>query len=149
MGFYKIVFTITMVVAILVLTGMGLIMLLGNIDSTWPPDVSECPDYWTVTGAGACSANPAIGNVGSGGSACATFNEKTSCGSQGCGAVTNAPGSLKAGSGRCNRQVWANKCGVYWDGISDISPNYCAGGGPSPAPSPAGPPSCDCSKCSL
>ena len=55
--FYKVVFTITAVLAILVLAGMGILMLMGDQHIDWPPDVAECPDYWTVTGTDTCEAN--------------------------------------------------------------------------------------------
>ena len=54
--FYNLVFTITVVISILVLAGMGILLLLGKRNYVWPPDVSECPDYWNVNSDGTCTA---------------------------------------------------------------------------------------------
>ena len=61
--FYNIVFTLTVIIAILVLAGMGILMLLGNRNTAWPPDPSECPDYWIVNPDGTCSGQSNIGNM--------------------------------------------------------------------------------------
>ena len=140
MVFYKVVFTITAVLAILVLAAMGIIMLIQDQNVDWPPDVAECPDYWKVTGKDTCAANTGIGNAGSTG--VQTFNAASSCGAGpggSCGTysemikMNGTPGALASGSPRCMRHKWAVANGVYWDGISDIDPSYCGGGPPPPA----------------
>ena len=155
--FYNIVFTLTVVIAILVLAGMGVLMLLGKETAVWPPDPSECPDYWIVNSDGTCSPQGAVGNAGSHSAGspaplpnCESF-DPTTCGGQGPSctykqvlADVGKAGALIAGSPRCQRQAWANNCGVYWDGISDISPMYCAGASHTPSPSPG---TCDCKTC--
>jgi hypothetical protein len=136
MVFYKVVFTITAVLAILVLAGMGVIMLVSKARTDWPPDVAECPDYWKVTGPDQCAADPAIGNAGSTGNN--NFNALTSCNPGGtgnpagpCGTYqqllqqNGKAGALGAGSPRCLRKKWATENGIYWDGISNIDPHYC------------------------
>ena len=139
-SFYTIIFTITVVIAIIVLAFMAIAMFLGKETATWPPDVAECPDYWYVNPDGSCRPT-SIGNRGSGG--CATF-DPTQVSTY--ADVLSNP-SLSANSPRCKRKAWAQKCGVYWDGISDISPMYCIT--PSPTPSNNGgggkcPPGCGC-----
>ena len=132
-SFYTIIFTVTVVIAIIVLIFMAIAMFLGREVATWPPDVSECPDYWLVNPDGSCRVQPSVGNTGSAG--CTAFDPAT-CGGQGGGSCTYAEvlknTGLNSGSPRCRRKAWAQQCGVYWDGISDISPMYCsvpAGGG--------------------
>lgn len=165
-SFYNIIFTITVVIAILVLAGMAILMLLGKETDVWPPDVSECPDYWKVNPDGSCSPRPSVGNVGSGstnssGYNCTTFDPQV-CGSAEVGAPacsykqliqsSTRPGSghLAAGSPRCLRKNWTSACGVYWDGISDISPMYCGSppsGGGGRGKGGGGGGNCDCTDC--
>jgi len=167
-SFYNIIFTITVVIAILALVIMGIGMILGRETDIWPPDLSECPDYWVVNSDGSCSPRAGVGNNGSGGNVtvggtqytCGKF-DPTHCGTVGgpsctyknlmASATSRAPGQLAAGSPRCVRKDWASACGVYWDGISDISPMYCGNSGvisATPTPSGTGPGGkCDCSKC--
>ena len=125
-SFYTIIFTVTVVIAIIVLIFMAIAMFLGRETATWPPDVAECPDYWVVNPDGSCKVVPSVGNTGSAG--CTTFDPAQV--STYADVLSNP--SLNANSPRCKRKAWAQKCGVYWDGISDISPMYCvppAGGG--------------------
>ena len=165
-SFYNIIFTITVVIAILALAIMGLAMILGRETDIWPPDLSECPDYWVVNSDGTCSPRAGVGNTGSasnvtvGGTqyTCGKF-DPTHCGTVGGASCTyknlmssntSGTGQLAAGSPRCVRKNWASACGVYWDGISDISPMYCGDSGGAgglviaATPSPSG---CDCTKC--
>jgi len=136
MVFYKVVFTITAVLAILVLAGMGVIMLVSKNRMDWPPDVAECPDYWKVTGPDLCSADMSIGNAGSTG--VHSFAAASSCNPGGsgnpagpCGSYKQmmidqgTTGALAAGSPRCLRKKWAVQNGIYWDGITNIDPHYC------------------------
>ena len=162
-SFYNIIFTITVVIAILVLAGMAILMILGRETDVWPPDVSECPDYWTVNADGSCSPRPSVGNVGSGsansgGYDCTKFDPQV-CGSSQLGthpctykdliqsSTRPGTGHLAEGSPRCLRKNWASACGVYWDGISDISPMYCGAPPAGGNGNGNGNGKCDCSKC--
>ena len=152
---YTIIFTLTFIIAILVLDGMSILMFLGKETNVWPPDTSECPDYWNANADGSCSPT-SVGNKGSNSDLInGQIFDPTTCGGQG-SSCTYADllawskrkiGQYTAVSPRCRRQAWANGCGVYWDGISDISPMFCKGGSMAPPPSPS-PSGCDCSKCS-
>ena len=151
--FYNLVFTITVVISILVLAVMGIMLLVGKKEDTWPPDVSECPDYWTVNQDGSCKSQPSVGNTGTGTASCSTF-DPTTCGGQGGAclysdleASNNTSGALAPGGPRCRRQAWAKACGVYWDGISDISAMYCTQSGSTDPGGNNGGGSCDCAKC--
>jgi hypothetical protein len=140
-SFYTIIFTITVVIAIIVLIFMAIAMFLGRETATWPPDVAECPDYWVVNPDGSCKVVPGVGNTGSAG--CTTF-DPTQVSTY--ADVLSNP-SLSANSPRCKRKAWAQKCGVYWDGISDISPMYCVPPAASPPSGGGGgkcPPGCGC-----
>jgi len=140
-SFYTIIFTVTVVIAIIVLIFMAIAMFLGRETATWPPDVAECPDYWVVNPDGTCKVVPGVGNTGSAG--CTTFDPAQV--STYADVLSNP--SLNANSPRCKRKAWAQKCGVYWDGISDISPMYCvppAGGGGGGGGGGKCPPGCGC-----
>ena len=153
MTFYSIIFAIAMVISILILTVLGILIMFGEYTQNWPPDLAQCPDYWTVTGSDGkytCNPNPSLGNVGSGG--CAAFNPVDKFGQ----VQATGVGAFAPGSPRCQRFDYANQCGFYWDGISDnaLAQQNCSGGGPSnggggagvgkcgsgcsPSPSPSG-----------
>ena len=136
MSFYSIVFTITTVIAILALTVIGILMMFGKAAIGWPPDVPQCPDWWTVSGGKksggqTCTADAGLGNVGS--ANCGPFVPDTLF-----GAIVPGAGQQDANSPRCQRQQWARKCGVYWDGITGIPCNFVPGT-PTPTPPPACP----------
>lgn len=139
MGFYHIVLTIAIIVFIIVLAVFGLSMARGTSTITYPPEVSCCPDYWSMTSTGqngswTCKPNSAIGNVGTWANGNKVFGTDTS--------------SLSAA------KIWADGAGIYWDGISglDMSGNTvlnpprcwctsCGTGGDSTGNSPPVPPS--------
>ena len=103
-----------MVISILILTVLGILIMFGQYTANWPPDVAQCPDYWTVTGNGKCTPNPALGNVGSGN--CGLFDPSK------LGPIeASSVGGYNSGGGRCNRHKKAVNCGFYWDGISDMT----------------------------
>lgn len=151
-NFYTIIFTITVIIAIITLTFMAITMFLGREGAVWPPDVSECPDYWLANSDGSCTPQPSVGNIGSRPNpppapfTCTTFVPNDNNGGSYQNVLANKTDLTPSGP-RCARQRWANACGVYWDGISDISPMWCASGTPSPGPGAAPTPCPSCPKC--
>ena len=105
-AFQKIVLTIFLVILVIALIVIGVMLYYNRENTLWPPETSECPDYWDVTGPGLCKANPNLGNIGNG---CDTANFRN----------VMATGE-KARKSKC---TWAKKCGVYWDGITNA--NLC------------------------
>ena len=60
----------------------------------YPPEISECPDFWTKNTEGKCSPS---------------LNKNTS-GSPGCGSY----------DGVKDKALFAQDCGIEWDGLTNI-----------------------------
>ena len=107
MAFQRIVLTIAIVCLIFWLTIIGILLYYQQAQAEWPPEISQCPDYWDVAPDGSCKVNAALGNAGNG-----------SC-------VSYTPPASNSQSARCTRQKWARGCGIYWDGITDLTADVC------------------------
>lgn len=66
----------------------------------YPPEVSNCPDYWTTTGEYTCENTMNLGTCGK----TADFSDA----------------KYQGASGNKAKCEWAKSCGVYWDGISQL-----------------------------
>ena len=111
-SFAKICITVAVVILIICLTFMGILLWYSKEATLWPPEISECPDYWDVVGKNVCKANKGLGNTGNGSNKACSYMDFNS-------------GQFKGKSGRRERCRWARDCGVYWDGISDAKPSVC------------------------
>ena len=90
---------------------IGVLLFTGGGDSTWPPVVSECPDYW-------------IDRVDKEGEAKKCFNVHN-LGKSSCDNVMDFSTDFWSGStGDCRKYKWANNCNVTWDGITNNN-NIC------------------------
>jgi len=129
--FYIIVLTIAVVLLILILTYVGLLMKSTTSSQTsFPPTVNSCPDYWTSGIDLSSCAIPATGskNIGS------------IYGTNGRLVLTTAPSdtpgyksnnndivfsselwSVGGSNTICKQKTWANKYGIQWDGISNFN----------------------------
>ena len=90
---------------------------------SFPPTVSQCPDYWLDMEKTANSSGD-IGNNNS--------QTKQSCvniknlGNQSCNRTMDFTGNFWQGStGNCNKSKWAKGCDLTWDGITNNS-NICS-----------------------
>ena len=108
MAFQQIVLTIALISLILWLVIIGVLLYYNRLDAQWPPEISECPDYWDVGPDGACKVNAALGNAGNG--SCTSYK----------------PPQSQTNDSRCTRQQWAKSCGIYWDGITDLGQDWCS-----------------------
>jgi hypothetical protein len=98
MSFQKTVLIIGAIVLSVMLFFIGLAMQGLKKAQQYPPEVSACPDYWSKNSSGVCSANPDL-NFNSGSTVvCRTYDE------------TANP----------DKKIWAESCGVKWDGITNI-----------------------------
>jgi len=102
--FNEIVLWIAGILLVISLTFIGVSLYATQSDTMWPPDPSECPDYWDVTENG-CEPNSSLGkHNNSGGGVCKS-------------------GERLMRHGRAARKKaceWAKSCGVHWDGISKL-----------------------------
>lgn len=75
-------------------------------DVSFPPVISNCPDYWSENEAGQCVND---------------FN----LGSENCQEPTPLNGEKYQGQiGKCQKYKWAKSCGLSWDGITN-DPSIC------------------------
>ena len=51
-GFQKTVLIVAVIVLIIALVVMGILLAGGKNGETWPPLVSDCPDWWVIDGSG-------------------------------------------------------------------------------------------------
>ena len=104
--FQSVVLIIAIVLLIICLIIIGVSLANAKLNSTWPPMIGECPDYWTDISGNKCSNIKDLGtcmtNPGPGGHSTMDFSGDTFTGK----------------SGNCAKFMWANKCGVSWDGIT-------------------------------
>lgn len=99
MTFQKIVIYIALILSLLILLFVGYMMYRAKNNVTWPPMISECPDYWKVTDVEKCANEHNLGS---------------------CGDTMDFSGSDWNGkSGLKKKYEWARKCGITWDGITN------------------------------
>ena len=94
MSFQKTVLIIALIVLSVMLFFIALAMKGLKKSQEYPPEVSECPDYWTKNTQGKCS--PSLGKNISGSSGCGTYD------------------------GNKEKDVFAQDCGIQWDGLTNI-----------------------------
>jgi hypothetical protein len=114
-GFQKTVLFAAIFILILSLIFIGLALKNSTNQSSWPPMVPACPDYWTIDGSGNNTTCVNVKNLGTcqpaSGDQYLTMN------------FNNAPYS--GSNGLCSKYTWATNCGVSWDGITYGVSNPC------------------------
>jgi len=101
--FQKSVATVAIIILIITLTFIGIALYRQAYNSSYPPVIANCPDYWDVSG------NLCINSMQ------LSKDKGSSC--QGPMDFT-APGWNNS-SGMCRKYQWTKKCNLTWDGISD------------------------------
>jgi Plasmodium falciparum domain of unknown function (CPW_WPC) len=102
-GFQKMVILLFILLLIIILFIVGF-TLSSKQDKTWPPIVGDCPDYWL--------------DANGDGSKCQNVKRLGTC-YEDMDFTTNNFLSV------CNKYQWANKCGVTWDGITNLGSDPC------------------------
>jgi hypothetical protein len=107
-SFQVVVLVIAIILLILALTFVGISLKNSGSgsDTTWPPVISACPDYWTID----YSGNDQL--------CLNTLNLVTPCST----ANFNKAGEVYT---NCDKKTWATNCGVSWDGITYGVPDPC------------------------
>ena len=93
MSFQKTVLIIALIVLSVMLFFIALAMKGLKKSQEYPPEVSECPDFWTKNEQGICS--PSL--------------DKNTSGSVGC-----------QGYEKGDKAVFAQTCGIEWDGLTNV-----------------------------
>ena len=96
-------FQYSILILAIVLLILGTIVLSYSIKSSikskkWPPNVSNCPDYWLDPSGDGSSCQSTDVNTGSGDLCSGTVNFST--------------------YNECEKYNISNECGIYWDGIN-------------------------------
>jgi hypothetical protein len=107
MDFYTSLFTATIIFLIVVLVFVGYFMSLSKKNQTYPPSVANCPDYYSLNSNGSCSIGSNIK---------ASNNE---CNNENFTQAKYKKEGTDFTSGLCAKKMWANKCEVAWDGITN------------------------------
>lgn len=76
-------------------------MYRSGVTAPWPPQASDCPDYWV--------------DLGTSGSQCHNVKGLGKCGDVD---MDFTKARFKGQAGLCAKYHWARKCGVVWDGIT-------------------------------
>jgi uncharacterized protein YxeA len=114
--FNKIVLIVATILLILGLIIISIMIIKTLEGETFPPVVTDCPDYWNVTynsgGDTICKDN----HINSGYSTNQCRNYPTT--------KFNANGT-SANDIICEKFKWAKECNIHWDGITN-NPKACA-----------------------
>tara|TARA_B110000858_G_scaffold168013_1_gene196267 strand:+ start:501 stop:803 length:303 start_codon:yes stop_codon:yes gene_type:complete len=100
MTFQRNVLTIAIVLFVLLLLFIASMMNNAKNNQAYPPELSDCPDYWQALNDGTCQNVNDLGNS----------------------TVPIQDFSKKSAKERCN---WSKINGIEWDGISNASPRLC------------------------
>jgi hypothetical protein len=97
--FQKIVSYIAAIILAGTLTVIGFMVYNSQSTLEYPPEVSECPDYWESTGPNKCRNTLKVGK-------CTDTDEMD----------FNEP-KYSGPTGLVEKCKWANSCGLVWDGL--------------------------------
>jgi hypothetical protein len=103
MNFQKVVLIIAIILLIISLVIIGFMLKSALVNRPWPPSISQCPDYWDISG-NLCKPNKI--NIGT--------------------PVISTPIDFTTANYKtnCLKQKWASASNVTWDGLTD-SPGLC------------------------
>jgi hypothetical protein len=107
MDFYTTLFVSTMIFLVVILCIIGYFMSISKKKQTYPPSIADCPDYYSLNSNGSCK-------IGA--------NIKASdimCNSEDFKQDKYKKEGYDFTSGLCAKKMWANKCEVTWDGITN------------------------------
>ena len=110
MSFQEIILVISTVMLCLMLLMIGVLMYNRKYKDIYPPVQSTCPDYWKFVKKINSLTNKEemqcenVQNLGT----CSNENVKNFNG-----------GEWNGTNGMCNKQKWARRCDLSWDGITN------------------------------
>ena len=105
-GFQKVVLIIASVILILALVIIGVLLYNRQYDIKFPPEIGNCPDYYTSGPNNTCNNNLDL------------KVKNPNCN------IGNFSGYTGQGANKKKCQ-WAKTCGVTWDGITNMTPPLC------------------------
>jgi hypothetical protein len=99
MSFQKITIIVSLSILVIMLLLVAYMMYRSQSTATWPPIVSECPDYFEVVGPQVCNNVRSLGSCH--------------------GIISFTDPGFQGSSGLKQKKAWAQNCGVVWDGITN------------------------------
>ena len=125
MTFQKKVLVISVIILIGTLALIGYMLHKAQSSTTYPPEISMCPDFWEVfeespgetekgapqTGKLWCKPNADLGDKGNIGSWVAEGTP---------GGMDFSKPEYVGPKGLSKKKDWADGLGIYWDGITDM-----------------------------
>jgi hypothetical protein len=106
MNFQKLVLTIAVIVLVVSLLVTGLLIRKSKSTYTYPPSVSECPDYFRLVSPNVCKNVHKLGKCSENGKPKETWDFNGS--------------NFLGESGKQNKCKLANFCEISWDGIDNL-----------------------------
>jgi len=112
--FQKTVLTISVIVLIFSLIILGIFLAKSLFEDSYPPVISDCPDYWDVTyneNDEVVCKNTSTINKGRGdvpGGECNDYPVNTFLG-----------GGSQNEDILCEKYKWSKKCDITWDGVTN------------------------------
>ena len=110
MSFQEIVLIVSTVILCLTLLMIGVLMYNRKYGDKFPPVEATCPDYWELT-------KTMNGLTNEEETTCKNVLNLGTCQNE---SSMNFNGSKWSGTeGLCNKQKWARRCDLSWDGITN------------------------------
>ena len=106
MNFQKLVLTIAVIVLVVSLVVMGLLISRSKSSYTYPPSVSQCPDYFTLVSPNVCKNVHKLGKCNDNGKPREIWDFSGS--------------NFLGETGKQNKCKLANFCEISWDGIDNL-----------------------------
>ena len=125
--FYISVISAFFLILIIILTFIGLQIQTSKGVQSFPPSMTDCPDYWQMDMCGNCII-PSNGSKNSGklyDSNNLTINSTNTAGFTSIGtnkAINfNAPEWTGRNSAICTKRQWTSNNGIFWDGVTNYN----------------------------
>ena len=108
MTFQKIVLIIAGIMLILTLAVIGLLIKAGDLNAVFPPELSQCPDYFKTT-------------MKDGSLSCKRVHDGLGT----CESINIGGANFRGENGDYAKCMKAKECGITWDGITNRQPPLC------------------------
>ena len=111
MSFNRIVIMVATVLLIVSLTMIGIALRNQKKNASFPPVVSDCPDFYTV--------EEMIDHSGKIDYICNIKGDYVANSDGNCDIFDNGDSKYKGVGGLCQKKKWATKCKRTWDGVTN------------------------------
>ena len=113
-SFQTIVLIIAVIILILCLTGVGVAIYFNRYSTVFPPISSTCPDGYTASSSSSSSDT-----------FCTINSDQKPSSNSNCNRININEAMYNGKNGLCQKYLWATKCGVNWQGVTEESNNQC------------------------